>query len=197
MILQYKNLAAPLAIMVTLIVAANYFVQFPFQPFGLTELAKWATWGTIIYPATFLVNDLTNRFYGTKQTTLLILASFIIGVLPAAIVSTPRIAIASALAFLIAQQLDNKLFNRFRHLQWWQAPLISSLVATIADTWLFYGIAFFGITQNADYFSISAPLWVGWSLGDLAFKFIVALVLLVPYRFFTSSLPSPQNDAAL
>lgn len=193
---QYKQLMLPLTAMVFFTVLSNYLVQIAFQPFGFTELAKWATWGTLTYPVTFLVNDLTNRFYGTKQTTRLILASLPIGLILAAFVSTPRIAIASTVAFLIGQQLDNKLFDRFRSFEWWKAPLISSVVATFFDTWIFYGLAFIGATGSADYFGFSAPLWVGWSSGDLAFKLIVALALLAPYRFFIAVLSSQQNDDA-
>jgi uncharacterized PurR-regulated membrane protein YhhQ (DUF165 family) len=191
-----KQLALPFIAMVGVIVAANYFVLFPFQPFGFTALAKWATWGTLIYPITFLVNDLTNRLYGTEQTTKLILASFVIGLSLAALVSTPRIAIASGLAFLIAQQLDNKTFHHFRNLAWWRAPLISSTIATFVDTWIFYIAAFWGATENADYFGFSLPLWVGWSSGDLIFKLALVLLLLLPYRVFSTLILSRQNVSA-
>lgn len=192
-----KQLALPFVAMVGAMVLANYTVQFVFQPFGWTELAKWATWGTVVYPVTFLINDLTNRFYGTKQTTKLILASCVVGLLLAAWVANPRIAVASGIAFLIAQQLDNKVFDYFRQREWWRAPLISSLLATSLDTWVFYIIAFAGTTNNADYFGFSMPLWVGWSFGDVAFKLGVALLLLLPYRAFLLLISSRQNAAAL
>ena len=188
-----KKLTLPFIFMVGAFLGANYFVQFPFQPFGLKE---YATWGTFAYPITFLVNDLTNRFYGTRQTTKLILVSFLAGLIIVGLTIDLRLALASAVAFLVAQQLDNKIFDSLRGGVWWRAPVISSLIASFIDTWVFYGIAFYGVSESADYFGFTLPLWVGWSVGDLAFKLALALLLLLPYRAFLLLTLSRQNAAA-
>ncbi len=188
-----QKLALPFIAMVAIVVAANLVVQYPFEPFGL---AQWATWGTLVYPITFLVNDLTNRAYGTQLTTKLVIASFPAGIIIAALLADFRIAVASGIAFLISQQLDNKIFDRLRHRLWWQGPLVSSTLASIFDTWIFYAAAFAGATGEGVYFGMAAPLWVGWATGDLIFKFAVALALLIPYRLVLLARPFRQNVGA-
>ena len=84
----------------------------------------------------------------------------------------PRIALASGTAFLTAQLLDIAVFDRLRRLAWWQAPLISSGLASIWDTLVFFVLAFAG----------TGLPWVTWGLGDLGAKFAMALLLLLPFR---------------
>ena len=83
-----------------------------------------------------------------------------------------NIAIGSGLAFLVAQLLDVQIFDNLRKNSWYVAPLISSSIGSIVDTFLFFSIAFAGT---------DVP-WITLSLGDLAVKFFVALVMLVPFR---------------
>ena len=191
---EIRKLALPFAAMVLVFLAANVAVQHPFDFLGL---AQWVTWGTLVYPLTFLINDLTNRFYGTHLTTKLIVASFPAGIAIGVFFIDLRIALASGIAFLISQQLDNKVFDRLRDRLWWQGPLISSSLASIIDTWFFYAAAFAGTTDNGVYFGVAAPLWAGWASGDLIFKFAVAGLLLIPYRFAQLAWQSRQNAAAL
>ena len=87
--------------------------------------------------------------------------------------STPRIALASGTAFLAAQLLDVKIFDRLqRRGAWWTAPLISSSIASAVDTALFFSIAFAGTVVP----------WVTLGLGDYAVKLVLALSLLIPFR---------------
>ena len=46
------------------------------------------------------------------------------------------------------------------------------IIGSIVDTFIFFSIAFYG----------TGVPWVTLSLGDLAVKFIVALVMLIPFR---------------
>ena len=46
---------------------------------------------------------------------------------PEAWLATPRIAVASGTAFLVAQLLDVLVFDRLRQGRWWRAPLVSSV----------------------------------------------------------------------
>ena len=61
---------------------------------------------------------------------------------------------------------------------WYVAPLTSSLLGSIIDTFLFFSIAFY----NTD-----IP-WFSLALGDLAVKLIVALVMLIPFRLLISKI---------
>ena len=83
-----------------------------------------------------------------------------------------RIAIGSGTAFMVAQLLDVQIFDKLRQKKWFIAPLASSFVGSIVDTFLFFSISFYG----------TGVPWVTLSLGDLAVKILVALIMLVPFR---------------
>ena len=83
-----------------------------------------------------------------------------------------RIAIGSGVAFITAQLLDIQIFDRLRKKQWFVAPLTSSLIGSTVDTFLFFSISFY---------ATGVP-WVTLSLGDLAVKILVALIMLIPFR---------------
>ena len=83
-----------------------------------------------------------------------------------------RIAIGSGTAFLIAQLLDVQIFDKLRKKKWFVAPLTSSLIGSTIDTFLFFSISFY---------ATGIP-WVTLSLGDLAVKVLVALLMLIPFR---------------
>lgn len=187
--------------MAAVVVASNFLVQFPVQAqFGEVNLANILTWGAFTYPIAFLVTDLTNRHFGPNGARLVVLCGFAIAVLLSIFLATPRIAIASGSAFLVAQLLDVSIFDRLRAGAWWRAPLISSFLGSVVDTLLFFGIAFsarfafidagFGMEDGSLGFAVplldigpETPLWVSLATGDFIVKMLVALALLAPYRF--------------
>ena len=83
-----------------------------------------------------------------------------------------RIALASGAAFIVGQLLDIVAFNRLRTLSWWKAPLIGSVVASIVDTGIFFFLAFVGSDLD----------WLMLAAGDLSIKWLMAALLLAPYR---------------
>ena len=83
-----------------------------------------------------------------------------------------RIAIGSGVAFITAQLLDIQIFDRLRKKEWFVAPLTSSLIGSTVDTFLFFSISFY---------ATGVP-WVTLSLGDLAVKVLVAIIMLIPFR---------------
>jgi uncharacterized PurR-regulated membrane protein YhhQ (DUF165 family) len=161
---EMKGLAVAVAAMAAIVAASNYFVQFPIN--------DWLTWGAFTYPVSFLVTDLTNRTYGPARARRVVYVGFGLAVILSIWLATPRIALASGTAFLAAQLADVYIFNRLRRLPWWQAPLISSVLASTLDTALFFSLAFAGL---------GLP-WVTWALGDLGVKFAVAGAMLIPFR---------------
>lgn len=150
--------------MLVVIVASNYLVQFP--------LNDWLTWGAFTFPVAFLVTDLTNRAVGTSAARRVAWAGFAIAVLVSLAVAPWRIAVASGVAFIVGQLLDIVAFNRLRQLSWWKAPLIGSMAASIVDTGIFFFLAFAGSDMN----------WLTLAAGDLGIKWLMAAVLLAPYR---------------
>ncbi|MEX0759024.1 MAG: queuosine precursor transporter, partial [Tistlia sp.] len=131
------------------------------------------------YPVAFLVTDLCNRALGPGQARRVVYAGFALAVVLSIAFAGWRIALASGTAFLSAQLLDVTVFDRLRRLRWWQAPLISSTLASTLDTLLFFALAFAG----------TAVPWVTLALGDYAVKLLVALVLLIPFRALIAVLP--------
>lgn len=185
-----------IAAMALIVVASNYLVQIQFPYFGLQELL---TWGAFTYPLAFLINDLTNRRFGAKAARQVVFVGFAIAVFLSIWLATPRIAIASGSAFLVAQLLDTGIFNRLRSDVWWKAPLISSIIGSAVDTVLFFGLAFaplfagidglFGMDDNslgfpASIFGIAMPLWASLAIGDFLVKVLVGIVALAPYGGF-------------
>ena len=181
------------AAMAAVVAASNYLVQFPVQQFGLGEIL---TWGAFTYPVAFLVNDLTNRRFGPEAARRVVFAGFVLAVILSIWLASPRIAIASGVAFLSAQLLDISVFNSFRRQAWWRAPFISTLAGSVIDTLLFFSLAFAATFAFLDtgigledgslafqvaWFGTEVPLWVSLAFGDFCVKILVGLAMLVPY----------------
>ena len=169
------------SIMGVVVLSSNFLVQFPVNYYGLSEIL---TYGAFSYPIAFLITDLANRAYGKIIASKIVYFGFLIGITFTLFVSTNfvdlisiRIAIGSGSAFLVAQLLDVQIFDKLRKNIWYIAPLISSLIGSIVDTFLFFSIAFAGT---------DVP-WITLSLGDLAVKLFVALVMLVPFRLLLNT----------
>ena len=170
-----------------IVLASNYLVQFPIKYYGLNQLL---TYGALSYPIAFLITDLANRSYGKIVARKIVYFGFVIGICFTLFFSTNfddlisvRIAIGSGSAFLVAQLLDVQVFDKLRKKQWFIAPLSSSLIGSTVDTFLFFSISFY---------ATGIP-WVTLSLGDLAVKIFVALVMLIPFRLLLGTLKPVQN----
>ena len=164
------------------VLSSNYLVQFPIKYYGLEEIL---TYGAFSYPIAFLITDLANRSYGKLVARKIVYIGFAIGISFTLIFSTNfadlisvRIAIGSGTAFLVAQLLDVQIFDKLRKREWFIAPLTSSLIGSTIDTFLFFSISFY---------ATGIP-WVTLSLGDLAVKILVALLMLIPFRILLGTL---------
>jgi uncharacterized integral membrane protein (TIGR00697 family) len=185
------NLFYKLSILMGLVVViSNYLVQFPIQHFGLSEIL---TYGAFSYPITFLITDLANRAYGKVVARKIVYIGFTIGVLLTLFVSTNfsdtisiRIAVGSGVAFFIAQNLDVQIFDSLRKKRWYVAPLTSSILGSITDTFLFFSIAFY---------ATGIP-WVTLAFGDLAVKLFIALAMLIPFRLLIEKIKDFSNSAS-
>lgn len=160
--------------MAAIVAGANVAVQYPIN--------DWLTWGAFTYPIAFLVTDLTNRRLGPVKARRVVYVGFTLAVVLSVVLAGPRVALASGIAFLTAQLLDILVFDRLRRLPWWQAPLVSSSLASIWDTAVFFSLAF----------AATGLPWITWALGDLAAKAVMAGLLLLPFR----ALMSPSDAVA-
>ena len=158
------------------VLVSNYLVQFPIKHYGLDEIL---TYGALSYPVAFLITDLANRSYGKVIARKIVYIGFAIGISFTLLFSTNladlisvRIAIGSGTAFLAAQLLDVQIFDNLRKKTWYVAPLSSSIIGSIVDTFLFFSISFY---------ATGVP-WITLSLGDLTVKILITLIMLIPFR---------------
>ena len=163
-------------LMGVVVLSSNYLVQFPIKYYGLEEIL---TYGAFSYPIAFLITDLANRSYGKLAARKIVYIGFIIGISFTLFFTTNfsdlisvRIAIGSGTAFIVAQLLDVQIFDKLRKKEWFVAPLISSFIGSLVDTFLFFSISFYG----------TGVPWVTLSVGDLAVKIFVTLLMLIPFR---------------
>ncbi|WP_233139303.1 7-cyano-7-deazaguanine/7-aminomethyl-7-deazaguanine transporter [Aggregatibacter actinomycetemcomitans] len=186
-----------------IITASNYLVQIPFEVhvplafFGAQEDFMFhSTWGTLTFPFIFLATDLTVRVFGAKEARWIIFVVMIPALIISYVVSTLfsdsqyqgwqaltafnlfvfRIALASFCAYVFGQLLDILVFNRLRQLKtWWIAPTSSMVFGSMADTYLFFAIAFYA---SSDPFM--AAHWMEIGFVDYLFKLFIGLLLFVP-----------------
>ena len=166
--------------MALVVAVSNYLVQFPVNYYGFQNLL---TYGAFSYPVAFLITDLSNRKYGKNTAKKIVYLGFALGVFLTFYFSTNysdlisiRVAIGSGTAFLVAQLIDVNIFDRLRNKIWFAAPLVSSLIGSTIDTFLFFSISFYGTEIN----------WVTLSFGDLLVKILVAITMLIPFRLLLS-----------
>jgi queuosine precursor transporter len=194
--------------MATIVVASNILVQF-------LLLDGLLTWGAFTYPFAFLVTDLVNRIHGAAAARRIVFAGFGVGVLCSLVGTqvmlefgpavTLRVAVGSAVAFLVAQLMDVAIFDRMRAGAWWKAPLVSTLVGATVDTILFFSIAFsatFAIFPEAANAAVAwaqepapfltvgpeMPLWVTLAVADWFVKLTIAAIALIPFRLILGRL---------
>jgi len=188
---------------ILIIAASNYFVQVPFEiTLKLTALGAdndfsfHSTWGTLTFPFIFLATDLTVRVFGAKDARKIIFVVMFPALIVSYVVSVLfsesqfqgfnaltqfnifvfRIAIASFAAYVVGQLLDVIVFNRLRQLKtWWIAPTSSMTFGSMADTFVFFSVAFY---ESADPFM--AEHWAQLGFVDYLFKLFVGIMLFVP-----------------
>ena len=185
--------------MAIVVILSNILVQFMF--------GNWLTYGAFTYPFAFLINDLTNKFYGAIAAKKVIFYGFTLGVICSLIgtqitgdfgpLVTIRIALGSGIAFLSAQIADLLIFDRLRQYNWWRAPITSSIVGSSLDTGLFFFIAF---SNNLNFLEpsndtawanelapllgiwLDFPLWISLGTADFLVKLSLAFLALIPFR---------------
>lgn len=163
-------------LMILIVVASNVMVQYPIN--------NWLTWGAVSYPIAFLVADVLNRRFGPQAARRVAYFGFVAALVISAFVATPRIALASGSAFLVAQLCDIYVFDRLRHRTWWQAPFVGGVAGATLDTFVFFSVAFAGTSMP----------WQTLLLGDLAVKLCLNTFMLAPFRALMWNLANPSNQ---
>lgn len=186
-----RDFLIALVAMTLVVLSSNILVQYPFHHLGLGD---YLTWGAFSYPFSFLVTDLSNRRFGTRGARQIVYVGFVLAVALSIVLATPRIAMASGAAFLVAQLLDIRIFARLRDRAWWLPPFVSSVISSALDTAIFFSFAFYcgalpglGLTISealgqagiADQ-CIALP-WVSLAVADYGVKLALAALSIAPY----------------
>ena len=77
----------------------------------------------------------------------------------------------------VDKKIDDDDHRAVRKKEWFIAPLTSSFFGSTVDTFLFFSISFYGTEIN----------WITLSLGDLAVKILVGLIMLIPFRLLLAT----------
>lgn len=156
------------AVFLACILAANYATTtWEMVPVGF---GLQATAGTYFAGATFVLRDTLHDLFGKWYVVGLIVGGAVLSFA----VSDPRIALASAAAFLIAELADLLAYIPLRERRGYlPAAVVSNTVGAFVDTVVFLGIAGFPIWQ-------SLP---GQMVGKLAMTLpVVAAYLILRQR---------------
>jgi uncharacterized integral membrane protein (TIGR00697 family) len=137
------------------------------------ELAPWlhSNGGMVTFPITYILSDIFSEVYGYKASRRITWMAFLISVymvfaahvaiyLPFPVWwenqrafmeilgNTPRIVIASLMAFQIGDWLNDIIFQQLRgkhgKRRFWLRAIISSIIGESIDSSIFFAVAFFG-----------------------------------------------------
>ncbi len=166
-------------------------------PGGLQVLPLVTDGGALLFPFTYILNDVLTEVYGGRRARRAIGLGFALGLLasvtfwlvdlapPAAdyqhasafhavLGFVPRVVAASLVGYLVGQLLNAQVVVRLKQRSrpgslWWRL-LSSTLVGALADTALFCLVAFAGV--------LSAPAMVNYILVGYLYKVVVEVVML-------------------
>lgn len=176
---------------VLILVLSNYAVQIPLTLFGINT-----TVGTFTYPFVFLSTDLTVRIFGQEKARIIVLLAVLPGLFLSYLVGTLfehgsfqslqalssfsmfvfRIVAASLCAYAAGQLADIFVFQRLRERKaWWTAPMASSVLGNLIDTYIFFAVAFCGCTD-----AFMSEHWMGIALVDYLVKIAANLTIFLP-----------------
>lgn len=144
--------------------------QFDIHLFGLTLPS---TAGLIIFPVSYIINDCISEVWGYGRARFIIWIAFAVNLLAVVVfqlsvlltpsphwaemqpayqsvlAQTPRIAMASMIAFLLGSFLNAFVMSRMKIRQkgrrFWVRAVVSTLVGELADTLFFTCLSFVGV----------------------------------------------------
>jgi uncharacterized PurR-regulated membrane protein YhhQ (DUF165 family) len=139
------------------ILAANYVTnRYGMVPVGFGYVA---TAGTYFAGLSFVLRDLVQVAGGRRAAVAVV----VLGAVLSYFVSSPQLALASGVAFLVAEGADLCVYTPLRHRGYIRAAVASNIVGALGDTFLFLWLAGFPI----------AGAWQGQMVGKLAVTAVV------------------------
>ncbi|MGL4781253.1 MAG: queuosine precursor transporter [Bacteroidales bacterium] len=160
-----------------------------------------ATAGLIVFPLSYIINDCIAEVWGFKKARLIIWAGFAMNFLAVMFIqiaihlpganfwehqdafatifgSTPRIAVASLLAFLVGSFLNAYIMSKMKVMTKGKyfslRAVVSTLIGESADSLVFFPIAFAGIVPVEELFL----LIVTQAILKSAYEFLILPITL-------------------
>ena len=131
--------ALALTTYIAAIVAANWLTtRYGLVPVGFGLIT---TAGTYAAGAALVLRDLVQDALGWRW----VLAGITAGAALTAVTS-PSLAVASTVAFLLAELLDMAVYTPLRERGWARAALLSGIAGAVVDTYTFLALAGFPVT---------------------------------------------------
>ena len=144
----------------------------------------WLTMGHLMLPLSFFAVNLTSRRRGPSFALgQVVLAWMLLGALTYFVMSEfggmssespfppAQTTLAFVVAFVLAQLVNIRVFDRTRGRTWWGAPFVSILWASLIFVIIFFPVSMMGQGQS----------FVPRLVIDLVIKTVSAAFLLVPY----------------
>jgi hypothetical protein len=183
------RLVVPVLLLLTVGAAAFLYGNQPAAWLGNIDVGGApVSLGLVLLPLSFFVVHLTNRRYGAGYATAQVIGAWLVafGSLPYTqsdlsmlhngALPDMRHVVGFGGALFLAQLISVFVFDRLRGPQWWQAPLIASLLGGVALCLIGYPLAYAG-TDIA---------WTHPMLSYMGVTAAAAIVMVVPYWMLRS-----------
>jgi len=203
---QYRYYDLIMAAFVTVLLCSNLIGVHKVSSVNLPFYGEYIYGaGVLFFPISYLFGDILTEVYGYARSRRVIwagfialvfasLMAFVVTALPAAKTMSaeqqqainlifgqvPRIVLASLLAFWIGEFVNSfvlakmKLFSAGKFL--WMRTIGSTVMGEIADTMIFYPIAFYGIWSNEQLISVMIGNYfikVLWEVAATPFTYFI------------------------
>tara|TARA_B110000467_G_C18267897_1_gene450485 strand:+ start:651 stop:1232 length:582 start_codon:yes stop_codon:yes gene_type:complete len=171
-----------LVIIHSLIIAiSNALVHIPIVLFGFK-----LSFAAFVYPLIVLVTDLTVRELGSNLANKTIKRTFPYAIFISILIVfleknnltfAIRIGLASSISYGIGTLIDVHVFQKIRnkYSYWWLAPLLSTIVSNIIDTYSFFIVAFY---NSSDVYMNTH--WVELATTLTIIKIIIGALFFLP-----------------
>ena len=194
---KQKRPDAIIALYVAIVIVSN-ILAYKIATFNLGFFTVFGPAATILFPITFLLTDVVTQAFGKEHAIRMIRTAFLCQLAVLAFIYlairlspapfwtdqtafaqilgfTPRIAIASLIAFYTSETTDAHIFSYFKKLTkgrfLWMRVIVSGFPSMVLDTVIFVTIAFFGV----------APLWP-LIFGVIILKWLVGIIN-IPFMY--------------
>lgn len=157
---------------VAAIVISNYLAtSMIFDINGLFVL----TWGTVTFGIVFFLRDVLHKYGKLSVYISIVVALLLSGLYNIWAGTGMQIVYASAIALLIGEITDTEIFERIKTNNWASKAIRSNVVSVPLDSILFNTIAFYSTTYQDKI--------IGFTLGDIVFKMLIAAFFTFVYYF--------------